>query len=401
MNSRGNDDNGKTRVAVLAADAEFEQAARAAFGTAPAVELALTSGTLAGNLEPLAAGGGLVVVDFDPAQRAELAALERLMAALDGRTPVVAVMPALDPQAARQFLQMRIADFLIKPVAPPELLRACVRALQAPAGAERHDAQILTFLPAVGGAGVTTVAIQSALLLLDAGRRTTCLVDLDFQHGACADYLDLESRLDLTEIAPRPERLDRQLLEVMISHHKSGLAVIAAPNRPAEMRVFDPELVTRLLDLVSAHFDCVVIDTPRTWFSWTDSVLLGSNRVFIVSEMTVPSVKQAKQIATAIRERLGEGPRPQVIVNRFEQRMFGASLRRGDIEQALGEDFAGVLPNDYALVREAIDRGVPLADIKPKNKITLALRKLIVPAPPARAQARAVSLSRLALSWAK
>ena len=64
----------------------------------------------------------------------------------------------------------------------------------------------------------------------------------------------------------------------MLSHHASGLAVIAAPNRPAEMRTFDPDVVTHLLDLVSSHFDYVVIDMPRTWFSWTDSVLLGSNR---------------------------------------------------------------------------------------------------------------------------
>ena len=194
------------------------------------------------------------------------------------------------------------------------------------------EAQIYTFLPAVGGAGVTTLAIQTALLLLNSGQRgrpTTCLVDLDFQHGACADYLDLEPRLDLKEIEPRPERLDRQLLEIMLSHHASGLAVIAAPNRPAEMRTFDPDMVTRLLDLVSSHFDYVVIDMPRTWFSWTDSVLLGSNRLFIVSEMTVPSLRHAKQLVAAIRERLGDGPQPQVIVNRFEQRMFDAGPEEG------------------------------------------------------------------------
>jgi hypothetical protein len=46
-----------------------------------------------------------------------------------------------------------------------------------------------------------------------------------------ADYLDLEPRLNLGEIEPRPERLDRQLLEVMLSHHPSGLAVVAAPKR--------------------------------------------------------------------------------------------------------------------------------------------------------------------------
>src|SRR6185295_7382084 len=159
---------------------------------------------------------------------------------------------------------------------------------------------------------VTTLAIQTALLLLNSGgprtRPSTCLLDLDFQHGTVADYLDIEPRLDLNEIEPRPERLDRQLLEVMLSQHSSGLAVIAAPNRPAEMRSFDPLVVTRLLDLVSANFDYVVIDMPRTWFSWTDDVLLGSNKLFIVSEMTVPGLKLAKQLLAAIRERLGEGP---------------------------------------------------------------------------------------------
>ena len=68
---------------------------------------------------------------------------------------------------------------------------------------------------------------------------------------------------------------------------------------------------------------------PRTWFSWTDSVLLGSNRLFIVSEMTVPGLRHAKQLVAAIRERLGDGPQPQVIVNRFEQRMFASGLQEG------------------------------------------------------------------------
>src|SRR6185295_20020338 len=100
----------------------------------------------------------------------------------------------------------------------------------------------------------------TAMMLLTSGprgRASTCLVDLDFQHGACADYLDIEPRLDLKEIEPRPERLDQQLLEIMLAQHPSGLAVVAAPNRPAEMRTFDPDMVTRLLDLVSAHFDYV------------------------------------------------------------------------------------------------------------------------------------------------
>jgi pilus assembly protein CpaE len=291
----------------------------------------------------------------------------------------------------------------VKPVQPLELVRTCARVARS-SGTETKEAQIYTFIPAVGGAGVTTLAIQTALLLLNSGQRvrpSTCLVDLDFQHGACADYLDLEPRLDLKEIEPRPERLDSQLLEVMLSHHASGLNLIAAPNRPAEMRTFDPDMVTRLLDLVSSNFDYVVIDMPRTWFSWTDSVLFGTNRLSIVSEMTVPSIRQAKALVAAIRERLGEGPQPMVIVNRFEQRLFDSGLKKSDIEKALGSAFAGTIPNNYRLVREAIDRGVPLDEVKAGNAITTQLKKLVLPQAGKASDAAPGLAGKLGLAMAK
>jgi len=401
----------KTQVAVLTADAGFAAQVRQTFGASHQIALRLASGALSDagsefNLE----GATVAVIDLDTGRAAEMSALERLMARIGSGPPVVVIVQAVDTNVARTLLQMRVADFLVKPVSPVELVRTCARVAKGPGGAgaagtEQTEAQIYTFLPAVGGAGVTTLAVQSAMLLLDSGPRgkaSTCLVDLDFQHGACADHLDLEPRLNLGEIEPRPERLDRQLLEVMLSHHPSGLAVVAAPNRPAEMRSFDPDVVTRLLDLVSSHFDFVVFDMPRTWFSWTDSVLLGSNRLYIVSEMTVPGLRHAKQMVEAVRERLGDGPQPQVIINRFEQRMFSSGLRKADIEQVLGDAFAAAIPNDYSLVREAIDRGVPLDEVKRGNKISLQLKKLVVPQRPGQSAGASADAGRkLKLSWAR
>jgi pilus assembly protein CpaE len=397
----------QAKVVVVTADRDFEESVRSTFSASPQIGLDVIAGKLSGHGDDVALKGATVIVaDIDAADAAEVLALERLMTRLGDWPPVVAITQSFDAGVARQLMQMRVADFLVKPVAPVELVRACARvAKDANKAADTTEAQIFTFLPAVGGAGVTTLAVQTAMLLLSSGARgksATCLVDLDFQHGACADYLDIEPRLNLNEIEPRPERLDRQLLEVMMSQHPSGLAVIAAPNRPAEMRSFDPDVVTRLLDLVSSHFDYVVFDMPRTWFSWTDSVLLGSNKVFIVSETTVPGLRQAKQLVGAIRERLGDGPRPQVIINRYVQKMFSSGLRRTDIEQAIGDAFLACIPNDYALVREAIDRGVPLEEVKKGNKITLQLKKLIVPhAQPDAAKETAGAGKKLKLSWAR
>jgi pilus assembly protein CpaE len=373
----------KTQVVVLTADPGFSEQVRATFGASEQIGLTVIDGTPAtaeGTIN--FADATVAVIDLDATQAGEMAALERLMMQIGKRPPVVVVTQVFDAALARTLLQMRIADFLVKPVSPVELARACARVANGPAATEALDAQIYTFLPAVGGAGVTTLAVQSAMMLLNSGQRgktATCLVDLDFQHGACADYLDLEPRLNLGEIEPRPDRLDRQLLEVMLSHHPSGLAVVAAPNRPAEMRSFDPDVVTKLLDLVSSNFDYVVFDMPRTWFSWTDSVLLGSNKLYIVSEMTVPGLRHAKQLVEAIKERLGDTPKAEVIVNRFEQKIFSSGLRKGDIEQVLGDAFAACIPNHYSIVREAIDRGVPLDEVKAGNRISQELRKLILP----------------------
>jgi pilus assembly protein CpaE len=396
----------QARVVVLTADDAFEESIRATFATSPHIGLDVVKGRLAERNDRIDfAGATVVVADVDAGDEAEMAALESLMLRIGSWPPVVGITQTFDEAVARRLMQMRLADFLVKPVPPVELVRTCARVAKPQASADTIEAQILTFLPAVGGAGVTTLAVQTAMLLLNSGARgktATCLVDLDFQHGACADYLDIEPRLNLSEIEPRPERLDRQLLEVMISQHASGLAVIAAPNRPAEMRLFDPDVVTRLLDLVSSHFDYVVFDMPRTWFSWTDSVLLGSNRLFIVSETTVPGLRHARQLVDAIRERLDVGPLPQVIINRFVQKMFSSGLRRSDIQQAIGDSFLACVPNDYALVREAIDRGVPLEEVKKGNKITLQLKKLIVPQVAAKAgKENAGGASKFKLSWAR
>jgi pilus assembly protein CpaE len=404
-----NSSSNSSKVVVLTADEEFDRSARTTFGASSAIDLVMVSGRTAEHGDTLdVAGATVVVVDLDAGRDEEMAALARLMARVGAWPPVIAVTQSFDENVARTLLQMRITDFLVKPVAPIDLVRACARVAKGPAGGvEPTEAQIYTFLPAVGGAGVTTLAIQSAMLLLNSGgprvKPSTCLVDLDFQHGAVADYLDLEPRLNLAEIEPRPDRLDRQLLEVMLSYHASGLAVVAAPNQPAEMRSFDPDVVTRLLDLVSTTVEYVVFDMPRTWFSWTDSVLLGSNKLFIVSETTVPGLRHAKQLVAAIKERLGDGPNPQIIVNRFEHRMFSSGLRRSDIAQTLGDAFAGAIPNDYSLVREAIDRGVPLDEVKPGNKVTAQLKKLVLaPAADKAAESKSAPLlKKFKLSLAK
>jgi pilus assembly protein CpaE len=262
-----------------------------------------------------------------------------------------------------------------------EFVRSINNVLKTTGEDSQIDPQFLSFMPASGGVGTTTLALEAAGILNRYGRkfgRSTCVVDLNFQHGSCAEYLDIEPRFHISEIENAPERLDRQLLDVMLSKHSSGLSLIAAPNQPSEMRSFKPALVVRLLDLVSAYFDYVVIDVPRIWFPWTETVLMGSNKVFVVADMTVPSVRHSKRMIEAITAKVGQQLDPKVIVNRMDNRKNVAGLNASDIEIALGKTLIGSIPNNYTLVRNAVDRGVQLSELQPDNNVTQALSSILL-----------------------
>ncbi|MEO0910985.1 MAG: response regulator receiver protein, partial [Pseudomonadota bacterium] len=321
------------------------------------------------------------IIDIDASAVEDFENLQKIKRMISANVPIIVISENFSPAAARILIQLKVADFLVKPVQTSDLVRSCNNALKVNGEESSVEPQFMSFMPASGGVGTTALAIETASILNSHGQklgRTTCIVDLNFQHGSCAEYLDIEPRFDISEIENAPERLDRQLLDVMLSKHDSGLSVISAPNQPTEMRSFKGALVVRLLDLVSAYFDNVVIDLPRTWFPWTETVLTGSDKVFVVADMTVPSIRHSHRLVTAIEERIGKQVSPKVIVNRMDFRKNATGLNASDVEGALGEHFGGGIPNNYRLVRDAVDRGVTLREIEAENNVTQALSELVL-----------------------
>lgn len=374
------------RIALVSCDQEFISSTKTAFGASDSIELVALEkkiDQIHGELHNSEAR--VVIVDLDATNLDEIQALRNIMRRLDGKIPVVVITQEYNAVTIRSLIQMQVADFLEKPVTTTDLVRACIRALKDPADGEQNsEAKIYSFMPASGGVGSTTLAIQTASILNSnpVHGNSTCIVDLNFQHGACAEYLDIEPRFNIAEVENNPERLDRQLFEVMLSRHESGIAVLAAPVSPMEMRTFDTDLVVRVLDLAAAYFDNVVIDLPRTWFPWTETVLLGSNKLFIVAEKTVPCLRHTQRLLEAVKSVVGKEVNPKVIVNRYVKKNKHSAIQRSDIEEVLGESFAGGVANDYFLVNEAIDRGVMLEEINPDSQVLQDLKFIISPDQP-------------------
>ena len=156
-------------IGLISPDAALFQTLRTALTGASAV--------LQGSEKPIEAydhfnemdGVGLVIADIDATRREDLLALQKLMIKLGGNAPVIVLTEAFDDQVGRWFLQIRVSDFLRKPVKQEDLLRACFKAMRLEGGQGATAAQVVSFIPAAGGVGNTTLAVEAAMQFAQSG----------------------------------------------------------------------------------------------------------------------------------------------------------------------------------------------------------------------------------------
>jgi pilus assembly protein CpaE len=369
-------------VTLVTPDRAVERGLAPQFEKEPQIELRSLHGPLRDHVQSILSDedAAAIIVEIDPESDEDLVALQQVREASGGRLPVVVVTEKLYQKTLRQLLRLQISDWIPKPLNAEEVVRTCKRAIHAARTVTlSQGATCYAFIGAAGGVGTTVLAIETAFLLARRSKQLerTCLIDLDFQSGMVAQYLNVSPNLHLEEIASSPDRLDRQLLDVMLSRHESGLAVLAAPNSLTALASTNPMAVTRLLDLASANFDFVVIDLPRAWQPWSRDILPGANRIFIITDMTVPGLHHARSLSERFDEVCSAKLEIGVIVNKKRNRIFGQYLKSGDVARVLGSRFAGFVTAKDDLVREAVDRGVPLYQLSKSNRVDRDLSAIL------------------------
>jgi pilus assembly protein CpaE len=294
---------------------------------------------------------------------------------------IILISDTLDETSLRGMLRFHVADWLPADAETAEIIEACERALSARRQGEGQSrAQCLAFVPAAGGVGTTSLAIQAAYLLASHARdfSRTCLVDLNLQSGCLADYLDVEPLFDAESIRGEPGRLDGRLLEMMLARHSTGLAVLASARAPTEKPRADGRIVTTALSAISDTFQYMVLDFPLAWQDWTFNVLAGSDQIYVVTEFTVPAMRRARELSDAIVARFGAEPNTAVIVNKFRQRWLGGGLRKNDASELLGNRLAGFVAEDADLVNEAVNRGEIISTIDRSNRVSRDLARILL-----------------------
>jgi pilus assembly protein CpaE len=238
----------------------------------------------------------------------------------------------------------------------------------------------VSFVPSAGGVGNTTLALETAVRLKTqkaTRERAVCIIDLDFQGSHVCDYLDLEPRLNIQEIADNPERLDAQLFEIFISRHASGIHVFAAPRSKYDFCGLNVGALDAFFNLAALRYDLILVDVPAIWFAWTEQVVAASDAVIVTGLNTIPCLRQAAETLAAVRaagapnsgrsahaaDHAGPGDSIErliaVAINRCRRRLMGGFAHRHHVETVLeGERVFYVGEEPTAL--ESVNAGTPI-----------------------------------------
>jgi Flp pilus assembly CpaE family ATPase len=135
-----------------------------------------------------------------------------------------------------------------------------------------------------------------------------------------------------------------------------------------------PDTIAVLIDLLRSRFDYVVVDLPRALVEWVAPVLGRADRLALVTDTSVNSVRQAKRLIDFYHED-NAGLAIELIVSR-QARPIVKSPQVKEAERVLGAPFACWLPDQPREARKAADMGRPVVELHPSAKLSRAIGKL-------------------------
>ena len=337
-----------------------------------------------------AAGFPLELVIIDPAEPIESSTLMGAAAAViqvtegddrtidrfkqlaEGAVPLIAAAYEPSMKLVRTLVRAGAHDVVPLPLDPEELEAALdpirrMSAAQGPRARAGHQ-KIVTVIKSEGGIGATALLSQLAMRFAaheaSAGREA-CLVDLDVQFGNAALQIGLQPALTFSDLIEAGKRLDGELMRSIAAQDSSGLQVIAAPHEIMPLELLTSEQLLSILDIAMAEFGTVFVDLPTNWTNWSLSLLARSDLVLLVTELRVPSLHRARRQLDLLTEQGMHDLDVRVVINRSEKGFF-RTLSEADAERVLKKPVSYCIANDHETMTQAIDRGIPIAEVKRK-----------------------------------
>ena len=316
----------------------------------------------------------VAIIDIDDDEGKALALVEQVAKA-HPQCGVIVVSSLADGQLILRAMRAGAREFLNSPIKIEELVGALDRVAAASGGDNRSKSgQIITFAGASGGVGTTSIAVNVAVSMAQNPEFSVALVDLDLALGDADVFLDMIPEYTLLDVTQNISRLDLALLRKSLTKHESGVYLLPRPVQIEDLATISEDNFRRVLGLLKASFSHVVVDLSKTYNRLDIAALESSDTVVLLTQLDLPCLRNVVRLFSAFEVYEGVSSKVKVVVNRSG--LDKTQISADKAEETIDREIYARVPNNYFVISECRNNGVPLITQAPKAAITVAIQEL-------------------------
>jgi pilus assembly protein CpaE len=317
---------------------------------------------------------GFIALDSNPDRALELVA-ELAKTAHDCN--ILVTSSSSDGNLILRAMRAGAKEFLPQPLKAEEVAAALQRVARQRHGSKPGKPQgctVIAVAGATGGVGSTSIAVNLGCALAADENNQVALIDLDLALGDADVFLDTIPEYTLTDVAQNVARLDLTLLKRSLTKHDSGLYLLPRPVQLEDARLVTPDDMTRVVGLLKATFTHLIIDTSKSFDTLDLFALNQADVVLLVTQLDLPCMRNVVRLLMSFKGTPTLDQKVKIVVNRAGDDTGQISLKKA--QETVGREIFWQIPNDYRVMVEVRNNGVPLIQQAPKAAITQSIGQL-------------------------
>lgn len=316
----------------------------------------------------------VAIIDIDSDDEKAMQLVENI-SKTHPETGIVVVSSRTDGQMILRAMRAGAREFLTSPVQIDELVGALDRVSSTSDGKQRSNAgSIISVAGASGGVGNTSIAVNLAVALAANPDRSVVLIDLDLALGDADVFLDMIPDYTLLDVAQNISRLDLALLRKSLTKHETGVYLLPRPVQIEDISSISNEDFNRVLGLLKASFTHLVIDLSKSYSRLDIAALEASRHIVLLTQLDLPCLRNVVRLLSSLEVYEGVNEKINVVVNRSG--LDKTQISSAKAEETIDREIFWRIPNNYPVISECRNNGVPLLENAKNAAITHSICEL-------------------------
>jgi pilus assembly protein CpaE len=236
---------------------------------------------------------------------------------------------------------------------------------------------VTLFMHGKGGVGTTTLAVNSAISIAEAGRSSVALLDLNLGFANAEMLLDVHPGRRLDQLGLFDFRdMEPSAFAEFLTPHASGVSVLAGPGSPEVAESITPAMVEFAIERLRGEAAHVVVDLPVAFSELNLAAIDAADLIWVVTSPELTALKATRD-CLRISERLHivSPERIKVVLNRTSAK----GLPNEQVAEFLRRRLDAIIPYDPQFT-ESADEGRPFVSarrMRPARRAIVELAEMI------------------------